>query len=246
MRRFGSPFLMPDQLDACSRRSCWLKSCSSGGLTRVGLGSPGNCSPGGVPPAASASGPRPLRHLDRRGDAAADPVGGGAPLLGALDGDVSHVEALAARLWSRCGCNGRALVITRGLAGCMRRRSCWWVALGPARWRSWMALPGIGRTTAGSILSSAFNASALPILDGNVKRVLARLTAHPRPPPAMRPCSGDWSEALLDPLRPRDVNQALMDLGATVCTPASPSLRPLPLAGCTVLPTLPAIPAAGP
>ena len=46
----------------------------------------------------------------------------------------------------------------------------------PRTLEAWMALPGIGRTTAGSILSSAFNAP-LPILDGNVKRVLARLTA---------------------------------------------------------------------
>ena len=63
----------------------------------------------------------------------------------------------------------------------------------PRSLEGWMALPGIGRTTAGSILSSAFNAP-LPILDGNVKRVLARLTAHPRPsaPAGHRttPCSG--------------------------------------------------------
>ena len=86
---------------------------------------------------------------------------------------------------------------------------------------SWMALPGIGRTTAGSILSSAFNAP-LPILDGNVKRVLARLQAHPRPPARDQALFWQWSEALLDPLRPRDFNQALMDLGATVCTPRNP------------------------
>ena len=86
---------------------------------------------------------------------------------------------------------------------------------------SWMALPGIGRTTAGSILSSAFNAP-LPILDGNVKRVLARLQAHPRPPARDQSLFWQWSEALLDPLRPRDFNQALMDLGATVCTPRNP------------------------
>ena len=92
----------------------------------------------------------------------------------------------------------------------------------PRSLESWMALPGIGRTTAGSILSSAFNAP-LPILDGNVKRVLARLTAHPRPPARDDGLFWSWSEALLDPVRPRDTNQALMDLGATVCTPRSPS-----------------------
>ncbi|MCB4378763.1 MULTISPECIES: 8-oxo-dGTP diphosphatase MutT [unclassified Synechococcus] len=92
----------------------------------------------------------------------------------------------------------------------------------PRTLEGWMALPGIGRTTAGSILSSAFNAP-LPILDGNVKRVLARLTAHPRPPARDDALFWGWSEAVLDPVRPRDVNQALMDLGATVCTPRSPS-----------------------
>ena len=82
----------------------------------------------------------------------------------------------------------------------------------------WIALPGIGRTTAGGILSSAFNAPE-PILDGNVKRVLARLHAHERPPSRDQQLFWYWSEALLDPRRPRDFNQALMDLGATVCTP---------------------------
>jgi A/G-specific adenine glycosylase len=97
----------------------------------------------------------------------------------------------------------------------------------PRALEGWMALPGIGRTTAGSILSSAFNAP-LPILDGNVKRVLARLTAHLRPPARDDALFWSWSEAVLDPLRPRDFNQALMDLGATVCTPRSPSCECCP------------------
>ena len=90
-----------------------------------------------------------------------------------------------------------------------------------------MAFPGIGRTTAGSILSSAFNAP-LPILDGNVKRVLARLMAHRRPPARDEALFWRWSEALLDPLRPRDTNQALMDLGATLCTPRQPECHRCP------------------
>ena len=85
----------------------------------------------------------------------------------------------------------------------------------------WLALPGIGRSTAGSILSSAFN---LPfaILDGNVKRVLARLMACERPPAREQAGFWRWSEQLLDRERARDFNQALMDLGATVCTPRNP------------------------
>jgi A/G-specific adenine glycosylase len=91
----------------------------------------------------------------------------------------------------------------------------------PRSLEGWLALPGIGRSTAGSILSSAFDAPAA-ILDGNVKRVLTRLIASPRP--AARQLAGLWrlSEALLDPQRPRAFNQALMDLGATVCTPRQP------------------------
>ena len=96
---------------------------------------------------------------------------------------------------------------------------------------SWMDLPGVGRTTAGSILSSAFNAP-LPILDGNVKRVLARLQAHPRPPARDQTLFWRWSETLLDPLRPRDFNQALMDLGATVCTPRNPDCLACPWRSC--------------
>jgi A/G-specific adenine glycosylase len=97
----------------------------------------------------------------------------------------------------------------------------------PRTLEGWLALPGIGRSTAGSILSSAFD---LPfaILDGNVKRVLARLVASPRPP--ARELKGFWqlSESLLDPRRPREFNQALMDLGATVCTPRNPSCGACP------------------
>jgi A/G-specific adenine glycosylase len=85
-----------------------------------------------------------------------------------------------------------------------------------------IALPGIGRTTAGGILSAAFN-QPVAILDGNVKRVLARLTALPTPPNKALKRLWQVSETLLDPQQPRDFNQALMDLGATLCTPKNPA-----------------------
>ncbi|MGF1457910.1 MAG: A/G-specific adenine glycosylase [Leptolyngbyaceae cyanobacterium] len=85
-----------------------------------------------------------------------------------------------------------------------------------------VALPGIGRTTAGGILSAAFN-QATPILDGNVKRVLARLVALPQPPRKALPQLWSLSSALLPVDNPRDFNQALMDLGATVCTRHRPA-----------------------
>jgi A/G-specific adenine glycosylase len=82
-------------------------------------------------------------------------------------------------------------------------------------------LPGIGKTTAGGILSAAFN-QPTAILDGNVKRVLARLVALPVAPARAIAQLWQLSEALLDPLQPCDFNQALMDLGATVCLPRAP------------------------
>jgi A/G-specific adenine glycosylase len=84
-----------------------------------------------------------------------------------------------------------------------------------------LALPGIGRTTAGGILSAAFN-QPFAILDGNVKRVLARLLALEVPPSKALPKLWNLSERLIDPQQARDFNQAIMDLGATVCTPHNP------------------------
>ncbi len=92
------------------------------------------------------------------------------------------------------------------------------------------ALPGIGRTTAGGILSSAFN---LPfaILDGNVKRVLARLVALDKPPARALKLLWPLSERILDSRNPRDFNQALMDLGATLCTRRQPNCPECPWLG---------------
>ena len=89
------------------------------------------------------------------------------------------------------------------------------------------SLPGIGRTTAGGIASAAFNAYA-PILDGNVKRVLARLVGLNKPPNRALKSLWATSEQLLSPEHPRDFNQALMDLGATLCTPKQPDCEVCP------------------
>jgi A/G-specific adenine glycosylase len=123
-------------------------------------------------------------------------------------------------LWQGLGYYSRARRLQQGarlLLGAEPQAADPW----PRDLAGWLALPGIGRSTAGSILSSAFDRPH-PILDGNVKRVLARLIASPRPP--ARELNGLWqlSELLLDPQRPRAFNQALMDLGATVCTPRNP------------------------
>lgn len=100
----------------------------------------------------------------------------------------------------------------------------------PQKFDQITALPGIGRTTAGGILSSAYN---LPyaILDGNVKRVLARLVALPVPPAKAMNTLWDLSERVLDPENPRDFNQAIMDLGATLCTRRQPNCPRCPWQG---------------
>lgn len=85
-----------------------------------------------------------------------------------------------------------------------------------------LTLPGIGRTTAGGILSAAFN-QPVSILDGNVKRVLARIVALSTPPNKALTQLWQLSDTLIDPEHPRDFNQAIMDLGATLCTPKNPS-----------------------
>lgn len=90
-----------------------------------------------------------------------------------------------------------------------------------------LALPGIGLTTAGGILSAAFNQPAA-ILDGNVKRVLARLVALPVPMAKATKQLWQLSETLLDREHPREFNQAFMDLGATVCTPKNPDCKNCP------------------
>jgi A/G-specific adenine glycosylase len=91
----------------------------------------------------------------------------------------------------------------------------------PQRLEDVIKLPGIGRTTAGGILSAAFN-QPVAILDGNVKRILARLVALPIAPAKALKQLWSLSEHLLDSSNPRDFNQALMDLGATVCIPSHP------------------------
>lgn len=111
-----------------------------------------------------------------------------------------------------------------------------------------LELPGIGRYTAGAIASIAFNQTT-PILDGNVIRVLTRLLALPSDPKERRLNERLWTIAaalvktagelprikLRSPMKLAGnhsaLNQALMELGATVCTPISPKCPACPLAG---------------
>jgi len=94
-----------------------------------------------------------------------------------------------------------------------------------------LALPGIGRYTAGAILSIAYGQD-VPALDGNARRVLSRLFAVTED--VTRGPGQRKLEALATSLLPQgqagDFNQALMDLGATVCTPRAPACDRCPLA----------------
>src|SRR5215213_3420541 len=83
-------------------------------------------------------------------------------------------------------------------------------------------LPGIGAYTAAAIAAIAFDRQASPV-DGNIERVIARLYAVEKPLPAAKPMIHSFAEALTPPQRAGDFAQAMMDLGAGICTPKSPA-----------------------
>jgi len=89
---------------------------------------------------------------------------------------------------------------------------------------AWLELPGIGRYTAAAIASIAFG-EPVAVVDGNVERVLQRLAGKPLPAREI------WARAedILDRRRPGDFNQAMMELGATICTPRSPTCLMCPV-----------------
>ena len=92
----------------------------------------------------------------------------------------------------------------------------------PADHAALLKLPGIGPYTAAAVSSIAFD---LPftVLDGNVERVMARLYDIHTPLPAAKPDLMARAQALTPTTRPGDYAQAVMDLGATICTPKSPA-----------------------
>ncbi len=95
----------------------------------------------------------------------------------------------------------------------------------------WRGLPGVGRYILGAVLSQAFD-RRLPIVEANSQRVLCRLFGR-RGDPAREPTkSWLWRKAseLIPARRAGDFNQALMELGALVCTPANPKCDQCPLA----------------
>ncbi|MBS7538745.1 A/G-specific adenine glycosylase [Ancylobacter lacus] len=92
----------------------------------------------------------------------------------------------------------------------------------PAEEPALLALPGIGPYTAAAIAAIAFDAAAAPV-DGNWERVLARLFTVEEPLPAARPLFRRLALDILPAHRHGDFAQAVMDLGATICTPRRPA-----------------------
>ena len=94
------------------------------------------------------------------------------------------------------------------------------------------ALPGVGAYTAAAVAAIAFDEPAT-VVDGNVERVVARFHAIEEPLPGARKRLRTLAAALTPGARPGDHAQAMMDLGATVCTPRAPACAACPLApGC--------------
>ncbi|MDQ2066394.1 A/G-specific adenine glycosylase [Xinfangfangia sp. CPCC 101601] len=124
-------------------------------------------------------------------------------------------EAVMAE-WAGLGYYARA----RNLLKCARAVA----ALGgfPSTREGLLALPGIGPYTASAVASIAFDEPAT-VVDGNVERVMARLFAVETPLPKAKPELTALAERLTPQLRPGDHAQAVMDLGATICTPRSPA-----------------------
>jgi len=146
------------------------------------------------------------------------------PSLASL-AEAQQQEVLAA--WEGLGYYSRARNLQRAAQMVMQEFS----GKIPADPPSLRRLPGVGRYTAGAIASIAFG-QPVPALDGNIRRVLSRVfnvSEDARSPAGVRRL---WSLAAeqLPSDRPGDYNQALMDLGALVCTPQNPGCPDCPLA----------------
>ena len=122
------------------------------------------------------------------------------------------------RMWAGLGYYSRA----RNLHACAmavveRHGGCF-----PQDEQGLRALPGIGPYTAAAIAAIAFDAPVVPV-DGNIERVVSRLFAVEDALPNAKPVIQALAQRLLDRARAGDTAQALMDLGATICTPKKPA-----------------------
>jgi len=131
------------------------------------------------------------------------------------------------RMWSGLGYYSRARNLQKAAQQIMTNHGGQF----PARLEDALALAGIGNYTAAAILSIAYG-KQLAVLDGNVARVLARhgaIHGDIREPQRWVQLQ-ETANGLLDPKSPGDWNQAMMELGATLCTPKSPQCLLCPVA----------------
>jgi A/G-specific adenine glycosylase len=126
--------------------------------------------------------------------------------------------------WSGLGYYHRARNLLRGARHVAERHG----GLFPRTLEAAVAVPGVGLYTASAVLSIAYDAP-LPVVDGNVRRVLARLLALAGPEWRSDAPYYNRAERLLAREAPGDWNQALMELGATLCTPRRPACPACPL-----------------
>ncbi len=142
-----------------------------------------------------------------------------------------EVEALAAAddgevmaAWAGLGYYARA----RNLLACARTVANEHGGRFPEEEAALRALPGIGAYTAAAIAAIAFGRRAV-VVDGNVERVISRLHAIAEPLPSARPRIRALAEAMTPAKNAGDFAQAMMDLGATICTPRNPDCGRCPL-----------------
>ncbi|MEM0948465.1 MAG: A/G-specific adenine glycosylase [Pseudomonadota bacterium] len=126
--------------------------------------------------------------------------------------------------WAGLGYYARA----RNLLKCARKVVADHDGVFPDAHDALLALPGIGPYTAAAISAIAFDRSET-VVDGNVERVIARLHAVETPLPAAKRELTELAARLTPKERPGDYAQAVMDLGATICTPKSPACGLCPL-----------------
>ncbi|MEO1176111.1 MAG: A/G-specific adenine glycosylase [Pseudomonadota bacterium] len=126
--------------------------------------------------------------------------------------------------WAGLGYYARA----RNLLKCARVIANDHGGMFPVDHNALLKLPGVGRYTAAALSAIAFD---LPetVVDGNVERVMARLFDEHTPLPRAKPVLTDLAASLTPEARPGDYAQAVMDLGATICTPKSPACGICPL-----------------
>lgn len=127
-------------------------------------------------------------------------------------------------LWAGLGYYGRARNLKRAAEAIAARGGF------PRTADEWRSLPGVGDYTAAAVASICFH-EPCAVLDGNVIRVMARLSAETGDPSsaAVRLRLKELAQRMLDPRRPGEFNQALMELGATVCLPRQPKCLLCPL-----------------